>query len=79
MKLVAHSDYVSKILEEIIIFDTQTSTLLASVALIEEYQLDFQKIINMWKNQELAIKEYRIEEFSEAKLLYLGLLTMKAL
>ena len=33
----------------------------------------------MWKDKELAIKIYRIEEFSEAKLLYIALSTMKAI
>ena len=49
------------------------------MALIEQAQADLQQIINMWKNKELAIKEYKIEKFSEEKLLYFGLSTMKAL
>ena len=54
MKLAAHPDYVCKVLEEIAIYDQGTSTLQASVVLIEEYQLYFQQIIKMWKNKELA-------------------------
>ena len=52
---------------------------IATVALIEQAQLDFKQIVETWKNKELAIKDYKIEEFSEAKLLYYGLSTMKAI
>ena len=33
----------------------------------------------MWKNKKKAIEASKIEEFSEAKLLYIGLSTMKAI
>ena len=41
--------------------------------------MDFKSIVEMWKDEQLAFRDFKIEEFSEAKLLYFGLSTMKAL
>ena len=50
MRLAANPEYVCKVLEEIVIFDMKTQKSKASVALIEQASLDFQKIVKIWKN-----------------------------
>ena len=41
--------------------------------------MDFQSIVKVWKNKHLAIEDYKIEEFSEEKLLYFAISTMKTI
>ena len=76
LRLCGPSDLICKMLEEILVYDSQQAKVVAAVGIIERAEYDLKKIVDIWKDPNEDQELLRLEEFSEEKLIYFCLKTM---